>query len=106
MIQVQNTRNPILVSNIKINDIVTLRIGQKTPNVETQIVYCQVIGLCAKKNGEQYGVNVIHLKKEKEDFDRVYFTKDKSQPLKDNNPQVTKDPRKITYTRRNFYKIG
>ena len=65
-----------------------------------------MIGLCAKKNGEQYGVNVIHLKKEKEDFDRVYFKKDKSQPQKDNNPQVTKDPRKITYTRRNFYKIG
>ena len=91
---------PINIKNIKLDDIVSLIIGQRTQNIDSREVYCRVDKLRIK-NGETYGIEVTHLLKYEIPQGNV-FVVNPSQPSKTNNPQKTKDPRKYGYNRVNF----
>lgn len=98
-------KNKILIDDINQGDIVSLIVGKRTPNINEKEVYCYVNKIRYKKNTNiKYGIEVIHLNM-KFINNKFIFEKDTSQPIKNNNPQKTKDPRKYGYNRINYFKF-
>ena len=88
------------IIDLKKEDIVSIIVGNRTKDIRAIKVYCRVDKL-RKKNNINYGICVTHLIRYKTPQGCI-FTIDPNQPPKNNNPQVTKDPRKNNYNRVNF----
>ena len=90
----------VKIIDLKKEDIIGIIVGNRTKNIIPVKVYCRVDKL-RKKNNINYGICVTHLIRYKTPHGSIFII-DPNQPPKNNNPQVTRDPRKNNYNRVNF----
>ena len=96
----KKNKKSISIENIQLGNIVSLVVGKRTPDIDNREVYCRVDKLRTKL-GTIYGIEVTHLKKYIIDEGYV-FVIDSNQPIRNNDPKITKDCRKYGYNRKNF----
>ena len=96
----KKNKKAITLEDIELGNIVSLVVGKRTPDIDNTEVYCRVDKLRTKL-GIVYGIEVTHLKKYTIDEGYV-FVIDPNQPIRYNDPKITKDCRKYGYNRKNF----